>query len=348
MSDFERPAWLDEALAEQAAPSRRTSMQDSSVQTPPAVGQLRVLRHWDPRIAADRLGLIIDVEESLAVVRALLVSPLAEYRTAVDYLLEPADSGSTMRLIVECDLRGAVWYPSQLGRCVGVCEPGLAAGLDAVGGGALPVDVGLAQSRFGLPARDDRDPRWAWKLSEFDALTSLTHECDEWLFSDERGPGIFDPALLEELAGLPQLTDDLALSLASLVTQYDAATTGDPDSLDALCAIMGKLDPGTQGALRPWLERELTRMPAAKAGSREQVTLEPPPARRKADAKSLPGAIVSRTRTTHRCAVVITSPRAWTGKLSGTLDHAVANVAGEDRRQVTLINFYSELSEVVA
>jgi len=348
VSDFERPAWLEKALAERAAPSRRTSLQDSSVQTPPAVGQLRVLRHWDPRITADRLGLIVDVEESLAVARFLLVSPLTEYRTAVDYLLEPADSGSTMRLIVECDLRGAVWYPSQMGRSVGVCTPGLAAGLDAVGGGALPVDVGLAQSRFGLPARDDRDPRWAWKLSEFDELTSLTHECDEWLFSDERGPGIFDPALLEELAGLSQITQELALSLASLVTEYDAATTGDRDSLNALFAIMEKVDHDERDALRQWFERELTRMPAAKAGSLEQVTLEPPPARRTADVSSLPGAIVSRTRETHHCAVVITSPRAWTGKLSGTLDHAVANVADEERRQVTLIDFYSQFSEVAA
>ena len=98
MRDFERPAWLEKALAERATPSRRTSLQDSSVQTPPAVGQLRALQHWDPRITSDRLGLIVDVEESLAVARFLLVSPLAEYRTAVDYLLEPADSGSTMKL----------------------------------------------------------------------------------------------------------------------------------------------------------------------------------------------------------------------------------------------------------
>jgi hypothetical protein len=314
----------------------------------PAVGELRVLQHRDRGITPDRLGLVVDVDEALAVVRALLVSPLIEYRTAVDYVLEPADSGSTMRLLVECDLRGAVWYPSQLGPCAGVCEPGLAASLDAIGGGALPVDVDLARSRFGLPARDERDPRWAWKLSEFEALSSLTHECDEWLFSDVRGPGVFDPALLVELAGLPQITQELALSLTSLVSEYDAATTGDPDSLDALCAIMGKLDPGTQDALGQWLERELTRMPADKAGSREHATLEPPPARREADLESLPGAIVSRTRETHGCAIVITSPRAWTGKLSGTLDHAVANVAGEASRQVTLFDVYSDLSEVLA
>ena len=347
MSDFERPAWLEKALAERPSARFRNARRQAGGYQPPAVGQVRVIQYLDPNATNDRLGLIVGIEEDLGVVRILLLSPLAEYRAAADYLLEPVDSGSSMRLIVECDLRGAVWYPSQLGGCVGTCDPDFAAALDAVGGGALPEDVGLAQARFGLPARDDRDPRWAWKLAEFDELTSLTHECEESLLSAEPVPSVFDLALLQQLADLSVITPEIAMTLTSFAVDHDTGMTGDPESLEALLALMDKVDPGVQAVLMAVQERELARLSQEARLPLGNLTAGSATSGREASRRTLAAAVVARAGEAHACATVITSRRVWPTEASGVLSPGVASLASA-RTQISPIDFFSAVSEVAA
>ena len=347
MTDFEPPAWLAEALTAASAPPLGSAGVEFDEFPPPAVGQLRVIQHRATDTGVNRIGLIVHADAYPPVVRFLLLSPLLEHRTSADYLLEPDDSTSAMRLIVECDLRGAVWYPTQLGACVGTCAEDFVAALDAVGRGALPEDVGLAQARFGLPARDERDPRWDWKLAEFEDLTSLTHECDEWLMGEADEPVIFDLPLLQELASLGEVTPEVVMALLSFVDEYGAELAGDVDSLEALQALQGRVDPGLRAVLLKLQERELGRLsgnlpPAHGELAIGSVAPQPDPSR-----EILAGAVVSRAGETHACVSVVTSSRAWPTDASGALIPAVVTLPGM-RLQLNLIDFDSTPSEVAA
>jgi len=340
VSEFQRPAWLEQALAQRPSAPFRMTHADAGENPNPAVGQIRVIRHLERDVSVDRLGLIVEVEEETAVVRFLLLSPFSEYRAAADYLLEPADSGSSMRLIVECDLRGAVRYPRQLGACVGACDPDLAAALDAVGGEALPEDVGLAFARFGLPARDESDPRWAWKLSEFDDLERIVHKCEEWLLGDESEPVMFDPAFLRRLAESPVIKDAVVARLISLANG-GATMAGDPDSLESLQLLMNKAkDPTLRSALIGLQNRELARMsrgaPSTRGGIRVGGTMIQGDSSRRA----LASTAVRLAGEAHAGASVLTDQDVWPVQPSGALSPAEA-ILDEWSVQLDAVEFFS-------
>ena len=347
MTDYTPPAWLTEALAEAAESAGDDVAAELDESPPPGVGQLRVIQHRDVDAGANRMGLIVHVDAYPPVVRFLLLSPLLEARTSSDYVLEPEDSTSAMRLIVESDLRGAVWYPTQLGACVGTCAEELVTALDAVGRGTLPGDVGLAQARFGLPARDERDSRWSWKLAEFEELTSLTHECDEWLMGDADEEVIFDLPLLQEIAELGVVTPEVVMSLLTLIEERGAGLAGDIDSLEALLALQGRVDPGLQAVLLMLQERELGRLSTGSSSPQSEIVVSsvtPLPDRLRG---SLAGALASLAGEDHPCASFVTNARAWPTDSSGALIPAVATLSGK-RLQIVPIDFDAVQSEVAA
>jgi len=289
-----------------------------------------VLQHMDLRTSADRLGLVVDVDERLATVNVLLVSPLVEYRTAVDYLLEPAASASRIPFVVECDLRGAVRFV-QLGGCVGKCYPSLAAQLDAFGSGALPDDIGLSQSGFGLPARDERDLRWAWKLAELDALNVLTHECEEWLANGAECSKWIDHMLFTDLA---TASPDL---LRDLVGLFDAASEGPvfmPDeALEALYAFMSQCDPDQLRAVEPFTRPGLSPASPSSGSWPSAAWSHQRPDEGDNDSR-LAGAIASQVRPAGRCASLITSTRIWAGSQSDDWMPPHIEVGGSSRIEV--------------
>jgi len=338
MSGFERPYWLQAALSARSTPLRAEPLTGDPDVHRPAIGQVRVLQHMDLRTPADRLGLIVDVDEHLATASVLLVSPLVEYRTAVDYLVEPAASASRMPLVVECDLRGAVWF-AQLGQRVGMCDAGLAAQLDAVGGGALPDDIGLSQAGFGLPARDKRDQRWAWKLAELDALNVLTHECDERLVdADERLPdgreglNVVDPMLFTEFAeASPAPLGDL-IGLLDLVAE--APVFMPVPALESLDALMSQSSPDVQLALLPLLQAGLSGASLGQIeGPAAEWSYERPGA---IGDDALAQAIVASASPGSRYASLVTAEKVWAGNEGEGPVPPHIEVSGVSRIQIHL------------
>lgn len=345
MSDSQQPAWLEKALAERSTVQASWSSESCDQKAPPAVGQLRVLRHRDPRIAAERLGLIVSADEELPVAHVLLVSPLVEYRTAVDFLLEPSKTSAPMPLIAECDLRGSVWF-DQLRACVGRCEPSLATQLDAVGAGALPDAVSLEQSGFGLPARDARDPRWAWKLAELDALNMLTHDCDQRMLDGQEWHAFVDPALITWLSQPGVLTPEMTDALCSTAKAHHAWVTA--DSLEPLNELIAAADPVMKMALVPLVENALSRLSQPAAALHPEATWVGRSKRSARRDRRLVEEIAQRAARGERCVDLITSPRLWGGKESAGLTPDAVSVAGEARIQVQLIDFDPYDSEVTA
>ena len=343
-----RPDWLEQSLSARSAAGSLATPAAECGEAVPSVGQVRVLQDMDLHRSADRLGLVVAVDERLAVAHALMLSPLLEYRTSVDYVLDGASTGAPMPLIAECDLRGAVWF-AQLGSCLGQCEPGLAMRLDEVGGGALPASVGLEQSRFGLPARDDRDPRWSWKLAELEALNALTAECDAWLVDGAEYPCVIDPALMHELAELATTSLTVTQAISSIADVHDAWIT--EDSLNSLADLLGQVNPDMQHALDRLLNHGITHFDETSAAADRHVTWVGGRERTQVASQSQPLAdvIAARAAGAGRCVVgVITSQRSWGGNESPGLTPGAIDVAGDVRVQVCPIDLYSYLSEAAA
>ncbi len=341
--DERLPAWLVAARDQDAGVSRPAPR---SRLRPPVVGQIRVVQHMDLRLSQDRLALIVGIEDDLAVAHVLLVSPLVEYAAALDYRFEPLAAGGLLPLIAECDVRGAVWY-AQLGEVIGRCSAGLARKLDRAGRGELPTSLGLDQSRFGLPARDERDPRWTWKLTELDSLLQLTGECDESLLSGHLCPGIVDPALLDHLIDVGKQTmeptPEVTQQLFSHADKHEALVSG--DSLESLEALLEAADPDTRAALSPLVERSL----AALTSERHTTGTWVGPRKRDIREKTrLAKAVAERVPHEDRCVVVLTTEAAWVGREKKRFRPAVVEVDSERRVQVRPVDVHVMKGEVPA
>lgn len=262
-----RPDWLKAALRHRSANVAGAERSKTSETLWPALGQLRVLRPSDLSIG-DRMGLIVGIDDSVGAVSVLLLSPLIEYSTAADFMLEPDDSGFTAPLLVECDLRGSIWA-TQLGPCVGRLKKALAYNLDMVGAGDSPTERGLELSRFGLPARDERDPRWGWKLQEREALDRLTAGCERRLLSEEPWTVVVAASYFEELASFATLTPEALVGEEEAPDRYDAWM--DFESLDALDGVMENADPDMGRLLDVFMNSAVSHLPAIAAADARQI-----------------------------------------------------------------------------
>jgi len=310
----------------------------------PAVGQIRVLQHMDLQRDADRLGLIVDVDERLAVANVLMLSPLVEYQTSVDYALDQASTGARMPLIAESDLRGAVWF-AQLGPSLGHVSPEVAAALDAVGCGASPDETGLGQADFGLPSRDERDTRWGWKLAELDALNVLTSECDEWILDGGACPGIVDPDVFDSLSRSGGDITESTLLLLDLVSHHDAWVT--EDSSEQLLQLLADASPDMQAAMGSLVERNLARGADAPEVPSDDVHWVNPALSRENSRWRMARDLALRAGQSNRCVVVLTSHESWkTTPTRGS--HPVLRVGASNSIQVNPVYIDQSAEEVAA
>ena len=262
MAGYRRPGWLTAALEKHSAGASVGRVATSTSAPRPALGQLRVVRSMDLGSAGDRIGLIVGLDEAVGAVTVLLASPFVEQRTSSDYLVEPGESGFAAPLVVECDLRGAVWQ-AQLERCVGEVPRVLAADLDRVGAGESAAGLGLQQSRFGLPARDGRDPKWGWKLSEREAIDALTAGCERRLLSDEPWAVIVDASYFRERDRLSDATPEAVIGPVGDPDRYDAWM--DERAVAAFGDAMTRLDPDGLRASESFINTALNHMCAIDA-----------------------------------------------------------------------------------
>jgi hypothetical protein len=289
----------------------------------------------------DRLALVVHSDDRRGVAHVLLVSPLIEYRTAADCLLAPVATGASMPLLAECDLRGAVWY-AQLGAVLGAVEPSLAARLDQVGAGDPPGTLDLDMSPFGLPVRDERDTRWAWKLAELTVIQYLANECEEWLLSEEPCSGVVDPALILDLMAADARSPEVTEQLFSLADAFD--TTVPESSLDSFVTLLAQTDPDTQAALAPLLESSLAILPGASASDAVWRSGEGPDIRR---TPQLARIVAQRAVRDERCVVVVTSSSAWGSRGERLPAPAIVEVSGRQRVQVRPVTMDLRRGKVV-
>jgi hypothetical protein len=149
-------------------------------------GDLRVIESLAHRPTDHRIGLVLRVDSANEFAEVLLVHAAPELATDRDVVLPSNVTSAPYDVVVQTDLRGAVWT-IQLGRRVGhSAEPALAAvkaATSSLGAGEIPMspDARMAALHAGIPLAGPLDRRWSFKESEGAALRALAADCTEAL-----------------------------------------------------------------------------------------------------------------------------------------------------------------------
>ena len=229
------PSWLQDALARSGSVKAKRASGRGGLR----VGQIRAVSHMDYS-GEDRLALVVAMDSPGGVAEVLLASNLVEQATSTDGVVSHAETGAAFDLLVETDLPGTVWA-LQLGSLVGTLPGDLTTAITAMSRGADAAAVGLAESRFGLPARDERDPRWQWKLEELAVLRALSGDCTQELLDETIRPSVVDPVAVKQLVGTATSFDSLGALVALSVA---AAEVGAVVPLGSLAELNETLHDG--------------------------------------------------------------------------------------------------------
>ena len=119
--------------------------------------------------------LVLVCETECLYVRVLLCSIFTEMAAAADYLVKDA---MVYNVIVESDLPMTVWTWQLDSAPEGRLDEGLTArfwDLEYPKEGLTPA---------GTPALGLRDPRWNWKLTEFEDIAPLDRDCFEFYMGE--------------------------------------------------------------------------------------------------------------------------------------------------------------------
>lgn len=161
--------------------------------TPPRRGDVSLVHPLGHEAGDSRIVLVLDVDRANEVADVALIHADPDLATDADVVVPKEVAGAHFPIVVQSDLRSAVWW-SQLGARVGRLD---AADLDRVND-ALDPDVAVEPSPFevGLPLEGPFDGRWEFKRVEGDDLRRLSADCSRALLEDD-SDWTLDPRTIE-------------------------------------------------------------------------------------------------------------------------------------------------------
>ncbi len=235
------PDWLKRSLSDSPTPGAY----GGQIGGLPIVGDLFVIKAGRVGTAANRLGVVLDVDASFQVVRCALLTTETEYACDRDVRLTSEELQLPYAVIVECDIVTSVWW-NQVGPNIGAIPAELrSAIIDATTGDF----VGIEEWRRGTPIHGPDDPRWSFREQELSALHALSSECLSRLTDGL----IVDPALIASIAEAEAFEQrELVAALCDRAMTEIVAI--DASSLELLCPALDSIDYDAWNALQPLIE----------------------------------------------------------------------------------------------
>ena len=156
-------------------------------------GDLRLIHPLGHEAGDSRIALVLDVDRANDVVDVALVHAEPDLATDADVIVSKEAAGSRFPIVVQSDLRSAVWR-AQLGALVGRLEP---AQLEQVNDALDPeLAAELSPFEIGIPLEGPFDGRWEFKSVEGDDLRRLSVDCTRALLEDD-ADWILDPRTIQ-------------------------------------------------------------------------------------------------------------------------------------------------------
>ena len=177
-------------------------------------GDLRIVSPTaGDRPAESRLCLVVGVDPTDEFADVVLTHTAPELATSVDGVVPPELSGAPYDIVVQTDLRGAVWT-LQLGRRVGwIDEPALKNLTSIVLGRTEDPDSSGVGLHAGIPLQGPTDRRWSFKEEEGAELRRLTANCTDAVLDGDSVWEIDSGLLVSDRLGEP---DDQVAIVAEL------------------------------------------------------------------------------------------------------------------------------------
>lgn len=177
-------------------------------------GDLRIVAPTaGDRPAESRLCLVLGVDPTDEFADVVLTHTAPELATSVDGVVPPELSGAPYDIVVQTDLRGAVWT-LQLGRRVGwIDEPALNNLTSIVLGRTEDPDSSGGGLHAGIPLQGPADRRWSFKEEEGAELRRLTANCTDAVLDGDSVWEIDSGLLVSDHLGEP---DDQVAIVAEL------------------------------------------------------------------------------------------------------------------------------------
>lgn len=116
-----------------------------------------------------RFALVLNVDSDEESVEIVLVHPYIELATETDLIFAPDETDALYPVIVQTEIRSAVWTLQTCERVGSLSEEAL----DEFGRVAVSDDPFAASSRTGPPLAGPADYRWDFKLQEIETLNHL-------------------------------------------------------------------------------------------------------------------------------------------------------------------------------
>lgn len=148
------------------------------------------------RGADSRICLVVGTDPAGEFADIVLAHSTTELATGIDGVVARARSGAPYDIVVETDLRGAVWT-FQVGRLIGHLDEDVLHALSSIAVGDPTSAPSLTGGDVwsGPPLLGESDRRWRFKEDEGEAFRSLSHDCTAVLV-DGGTFWVVDPALI--------------------------------------------------------------------------------------------------------------------------------------------------------
>jgi len=180
-----------------------------------------------------RICLVLRVDRDRESAEVMLGHPNPEMATDRDVVLRPDETGLVYPIVLQTEVRGMVWL-TQISCLVGRVEVQT---LERIGSVALGDSVS-SETEVGLALAGAMDHRWAFKISEGEAMATLASDCTNALIDGQSpwqlDPGLFSPELLSESPDVDALLIDLMRTLSTRTVQFELE---DVEILDRLGAL---------------------------------------------------------------------------------------------------------------
>jgi hypothetical protein len=215
------------------ATSAQATRRETVLTGPVKRGDIRRVDPLSSENGERRICLVLRIDSTREAAEVMLGHPDFELATDHDVVLPRGDTDIPYSMVFQTDIRGMVWL-TQVGPLVGNTDPEV---LEQIGNLALGNPV-ASNTDVGLPLSGAIDPRWAFKVSEGEAMAALASDCTGALIDDDSpwqlDPGLFSPELLSGAIDVDTLLIDLMRALHTRIIQFDLE---DVEILDRLGAL---------------------------------------------------------------------------------------------------------------
>jgi len=174
------------------------------------IGDIRSIQDFDG--GANRIGLILNVDNFLDFAVVTLIHPYTKYATEHDVVIDSETVSLPYDIVAQCDIRASVWK-KQIGELVGHLS---ATSANELMNAKIDLDNVSVLSYFGSKLTGPFDVRWNFKAAEGRELKKISQDCTTALIENNISLQVDDLELMTAILRAEHNYEEMLLCLLDL------------------------------------------------------------------------------------------------------------------------------------